>query len=447
MSLECDIFDGEEILREADELEQNPPRGDTALDAYFAALERCPKIAPQRQVEMAAEFRQEIAACRDILDHIPGKVIPLTRVLEQVLHGERLENCFLPARPEKEKQQRQGALDRYEFFKSLQERSALKHPRLADWGIRPNLILAWSRDFIRRHADLPQRPWISRIIPSRRQSSAELARWAQAVKQLESDMGLRINEFAHWICRLGPHTEKADSLFTALVEANLKLVIHIAKRFQNRGLALDDLIQEGNLGLVKGIERFDPERGFNLSTYAVCWIKQGVMRALAMQGKLVRFPPAVHELMRNIQKLREAAVKAGKSEPATEDLAETLNTSPANIEAALSMRQICSLDQRAGEREENTLEQALVGDEGITLDESEAVREAMAHLLKSLEPKERRVLRLHYGLSKGYATTIEEIAARLKLTRERVRQIEAKAIAKLRSDTRVQSEKARFLES
>ena len=313
MSLECDIFDAEEILREADELEQNPPRGDTALDAYFAALERCPKIAPQRQVEMAAEFRKEIAACRDILDHIPGKVIPLTRVLEQVLHGERLENCFLPARPEKEKQQRQGSLDRYEFFKSLQERSALKHPRLADWGIRPNLILAWSRDFIRRHAELPQRPWISRIIPSRRQSSAELARWAQAVKQLESDTGLRINEFAHWICRLGPHAEKADSLFTALVEANLKLVIHIAKRFQNRGLALEDLIQEGNLGLVKGIERFDPEKGFNLSTYAVCWIKQSVMRALVMQGNLVRFPPAVHELMRNIQKLREAAVKAGQT--------------------------------------------------------------------------------------------------------------------------------------
>ena len=99
MSLEFDIFDAEEILREADELEQNPPRGDTALDAYFAALERCPKIAPKRQVEMAAEFRKEIAACRDILDQIPGKVIPLTKVLQEVLHGERLNISFcLPAR-------------------------------------------------------------------------------------------------------------------------------------------------------------------------------------------------------------------------------------------------------------------------------------------------------------------------------------------------------------
>jgi RNA polymerase sigma factor (sigma-70 family) len=447
VSLECDIFDAEEILREADELEQNPPRGDTALDAYFAALERCPKIAPQRQVEMAEEFRQEIAACRDILDQIPGKVVPLTQVLEQVLHGERLENCFLPARQEKEKQQQPGSLDRYVFFKTLQERSALKHPRLADWGIRPNLILAWSRDFIRRYAELPPRPWISRIIPSRRRSSAELARWAQAVKQFESDTGLRINEFAHWICRLGPHAERAGSLFKALVESNLKLVIHIAKRFQNRGLALEDLIQEGNLGLMKSIERFDPERGFHLSTYAVCWIKQSVLRALVMQGHLVRFPPAAHELLRNIQKLREAAAQEGKPEPATEALAAALKTSPQNIEAALSMSRIGSLHEPTGEREENTLEQALVGDEGVTLDEGEALREAMAQLLKSLDPRERRVLRLHYGLSKGCATTIEEIAARLKLSRERVRQIEAKAIAKLRADATVQSERIRFLET
>jgi RNA polymerase sigma factor (sigma-70 family) len=445
VSLAGDIFDTEEILREADELEQNPPRGDSALDAYFAGLASRPKIAPKRQVEMAAAFRQEIAECRDILDQMPGKVIPLTKVLEQVLQGERLENFVLLAREAEGKQQRNGSLDRYVFFKTLQERAALKNPRLADWGIRPNLILAWSRDFIRRYGKLPQRPWISRIIPSRRRSSSELARWAKAVKQLESDTGLRINEFAYWICRLGPHAEKAESLFTALVESNLKLVIHIAKRFQNRGLALDDLIQEGNLGLMKGIERFDPGKGFNLSTYAVCWIKQSVMRALVMQGNLVRFPPAVHELMRNVQRLREAAVKEGKPEPATEELAETLKTSPENIEAALSMHQICSLQQRTGERAEITIEQALVGDEGITLDESEALREAMEQLLKSLEPKEKRVLRLRYGLSRGYARTVEEVAASLKLTRDRVRQIEAKAIGKMRSDTDVQSQKFRFL--
>src|ERR1017187_4207484 len=124
MSLEFDIFDAEEILREADELEQNPPRGDTALDAYFAALEKCPRIAPKRQVELAAEFRKEIAACRDILDQIPGKVIPLTKMLQEVLHGERLEHFLLLAREVEGKQQRNGALDRYADRKSTRLNSS-----------------------------------------------------------------------------------------------------------------------------------------------------------------------------------------------------------------------------------------------------------------------------------------------------------------------------------
>ena len=445
MSTETDIIDAEEILGGADQLEQDPPRGETALDAYFAALESRPKIAPKRQVEMAAELRVEIAACRDILDQIPGKVIPLTRVLRQVLEGERLENFLLLAGEEKGKAQRTGSIDRYEFFQGLRERAALKHPRLADWSIRPNLILAWSRDFLRMYDELPQRPWISRIIPSRRQSSADLARWAKAAKQVESDTGLRINEFAHCVQQLRPHADKADSLFTALTECNLKLVIHIAKRFQNRGLSLGDLIQEGNLGLMKGIERFDPEKGFNLSTYVVCWIKQSVMRSLVMQGNLVRFPQALHELLRDIEKLREAAVKEGKPEPTVSELAEKLKAAPDNIERALFMHRVSSLQQRTGERAQDAVEQTLVGDDGIALDESEALREAMAQLLQHLAPKERRVLRLRYGLSRRYARTVEEVAASLKLTRERVRQIEAKAIGKMRSDPAIQSQKYRFL--
>src|ERR1035437_7442485 len=121
---------------------------------------------------MAAELRKEIAACRDIIDQIPGKVIPLTKVLQEVLHGERLEHFLLLARDAEGKQQRNGALDRYAVFENLPERGALKTRRLAEWCIRPNLIRAWSRDFVRRYTELPQRPWISRIIPSKRQSCA-----------------------------------------------------------------------------------------------------------------------------------------------------------------------------------------------------------------------------------------------------------------------------------
>jgi len=196
---------------------------------------------------------------------------------------------------------------------------------------------------------------------------------------------------------------------------------------------------------MKGIERFDPEKGFNLSTYAVCWIKEGIMRALMTQGHVIRFPSALHEMLREIQKLREAAAAGGSPEPGSEDLANQLKTSRGNVEAALSLYQICSLHQPINGSQEETIEQALVGDEGITLDESETLRQAIDQLLDSLAPNEKQVLRLRYGLAKGFTKTVEEVAASLKLTRERVRQIEARAIAKMRADPAIQSEKVRFL--
>ena len=127
------------------------------------------------------------------------------------------------------------------------------------------------------------------------------------------------------------------------------------------------------------------------------------------------------------------------------ELAEKLKASPDNIERALFMHRVSSLQQRTGERAQDAVEQTLVGDDGIALDESDALREAMAQLLQNLAPKERRVLRLRYGLSRGCSRTVEEVAASLKLTRERVRQIEAKAIAKMRCDPAIQSQKCRFL--
>lgn len=441
MRVEFDILDTEQILRDADAAEQNS--GGSALDAYFSSLQNCPKIAPRQQIELARDYHREVVACRDILDRMPGKVFFLAQVLEELLNGERLTNFFL-IQSENGTPQASRATDRFLFFKNLQDKDSLKNPRLADWCVRPNLILAWSRDLIRRFGEMPQRPWISRIIPSQRQSAADLERWAGAVRQLEAITGLRINELAHHLGELRPHAEKADSLFATLTECNLKLVIHIAKKFQNRGLTLEDLVQEGNLGLMKGIERFDPDKGFNLSTYAVCWIKESIMRALLTQGHVIRFPPALHDLLREIYKLRETASRNGSPEPSAETLAERLKTSPENVEAALSLYQICSLHQPINGSEE-TIEQVLIGDEGISLDESETLRQAISQLLDSLAPSEKQVLRLRYGLANGLTRTVEEIAAVLKTTRDRVRQIEAKAIARLRADPDIQNEKVRFL--
>jgi len=438
VNIENDIFDPEEVIKEAEELAARSSRGDrSALDSYFARLGNCPQIAPKRQIELATEYHGEIQACQDILDKIPGKVRFLTRVLEQILQGERLP-CFF----QMDKEAR-----RFEFFKELEAKASLKNPCLRDWSIRPNLLLNWSRELVQMHQEMPQRPWISRITQMNQQHLSDLHQWLDAMLHLEQSTLLPINQLAYYANELRPRAQKAETLFDTLVECNLKLVVAIARRYQNRGLALDDLIQEGNLGLIKGLEKFQPAKGFNVSTYVVWWIRQSVTRALATQGTIIRYPPGTYNLLRKISKLQDEAMQAGLPDPTYGALAQQLGTSLENIEAALAIYQITSLNQSVGDSEETTLEQAIVGEEGLTLDESEALREAIENLLSTLKPQERSVLRLRFGLTAGCNETVNEIAATLKVSRERIRQIEAKALAKLRASRAVQTQKSRFFPS
>lgn len=444
MRFEFDIFDTQQLIREAEAAESVAVGTPSVLDAYFASLESCPRIAPERQVTLAGDYQREVATCRDQLDRIPGKVLFLTRLLEGLLNGERWSDFFLPQR-ESEQPTTGGSTERSRFFKRLEQNHALKNPNLRDWSIRPNLLLAWNRELLRWLPELPQRPWFSRILPGQHQPLADLEYWAGAVRDLEAMSGLRINELAARARQLRPHVEQADELFATLVQCNLRLVIHIARKFQHRGVALEDLIQEGNLGLMKSVERFNPQKGFNLSTYAVCWIKESILRALLKQGHLIQFPPAVYALLRRIQKIREAAEIAGNPEPTMGQLAGQLQTSQEHIEAALALHQVYSLHRPVPWNERETFEEMLVGEEGITCDERDVLRAAISQLLGNLAPKEKQVLRLRYGLGRRFAQSVDEVATALRLTRERVRQIEAKAITKLQADPDVQSKRLRFL--
>ncbi len=438
MKHENDTFDPEEVIKEAEQLAVRPPRGNqSALDGYFAMLGNCTRIAPKRQIELATEYQAEIQACQDILDKIPGKVRFVTRILDQILQGERLASFI----------QIDKEVTRLEFFKGLEAKASLKNPRLNDWSIRPNLLLNWCRELIQMHQEMPQRPWISRITQLNQQHLSDLQQWLDAMLHLEQTTLLPINQFAYYVHELKPRAQKAETLFNTLVECNLKLVVAIARKYQNRGLALDDLIQEGNLGLIRGLEKFQPAKGFNVSTYVVWWIRQSVTRALGTQGTIIRYPPGMYELLRQISKLQDEAMQAGLPEPSHEALAQELGTSLENIEAALAINQVASLNQSVGDSEETTLEQMIAGEEGISLVESEALREAIENLLSTLKPQERRVLRLRFGLTAGFHETVDEMAATLKVTRERIRQIEAKALAKLRASNAVQTQKSRFLPS
>ena len=432
MEIEIDILDTEQVLKEADSLVE-ATTNETALDAYFGILGNCPKIEQKLQIRMAAEYHAEVLKCQNLLNKIPGKVGYLLEVLTEVSNGERLENFVIS---DKE-------IRKHEFFESLSRLAALKNPDLSHWHIRPSLILKWSRGLIEKTHQMPQRPWIYKICPTNKQASEHLVNWEQKSRELEAWTLLPINQLTYYVDELKQHAAKAETIFSTLVEANLKLVVAMAKRFQNRGLDLEDLIQEGNLGLMKGIERYQANKGFNVSTYVVWWIRQSISKALMTQGYIIRYPPSVHDLLRKVNKLLEEARSTGKPDPSSHEMAILLETTPENIEAAISMFQIVSINQTVGDGDE-TLENIIPGEEGLSFREGEELREAIDALMQNLKPNEQRVLKLRFGLPNGIVAAINEIGAELRITRDRVRQIESKALAKLRKSTKVQSEKARF---
>lgn len=438
MDIELDIFDDEKVIKEAEALSEAASAHETlsnatALDAYFLNLGNYQQYSQKEQIKLAAEYHAEVKLCLGTLNKIPGKVSFLIDILNQILDGERIES-FVISDKEIRKQ---------EFFESLNQLCALKNPDLAHWKLRPTIVLNWSKQLIEQYHRLPQRPWIYKAIKTNQYALDDLTRWLEAVQKMEGVSLMPINQLAFYIEELKVHATKAETIFAGLVEANLKLVVAMAKKFQRRGLDLDDLIQEGNIGLMKGIERFQAARGFNVSTYVVWWIRQSITKALMNQGYVIRYPPAVHDLFRKINRLREEYQKAGRPEPSPRIMADRLETTIESVNAALTMFQVVSINQPVGDGEE-TLESVIPGEEGISIQEGEELREAIETLLLSLKPNERRILKLRYGLSGGLVSALNEVGADLKITRDHARQIEAKALAKLRKSLKVQAQKTRF---
>jgi len=240
--------------------------------------------------------------------------------------------------------------------------------------------------------------------------------------------------------RLKREIEQGEEARQHLIKANTRLVVSIAKRYLGHGVPFLDLIQEGNLGLMKAIEKFDYRRGHRLSTYATWWIRQSITRALAEQGRTIRVPVHMSDRIRKLYRVaRELEQELGR-QPSPEEIAEEIELEPEKVQWILrASRRPISLERPVGEEEDNELRD-FIEDEKV-LAPSEAayqhlLAETMDEVLHTLSPREARILRLRFGIQDGHSYTLEEVGQKFGLTRERIRQIESEALRKLRHPRR-----------